>query len=106
MNVSPDMLDGKYDYIVTGGALTEPDPLGKVNAIKIGMEALAQTSQALRMNGEKVNFKPLLEKLLRELDIKAIDEVIMPLTDQEKAMQEMQMMGTPRGQGKLPPSRF
>lgn len=106
MNVSPDMLDGKYDYIVTGGALTEPDPLGKVNAIKIGMEALAQTAQALRMNGEKVNFKPLLEKLLRELDIKAIDEVIMPLTDQEKAMQEMQMMGTPRGQGKLPPSRF
>lgn len=105
MNISPQMLEGKYDFIVQSGSLTEPDPLGRVNAIKIGMEALAQTSQALMQNGEKVNFKPLLDKLLRELDIKNVDEVIQPLSEQELAMQQMQQMPQ-QGRGRLPQSRF
>lgn len=105
MNISPNMLDGQFDYVVTGGALTEPDPLGKVNAIKIGMEALAQVSQTLQANGEKVNFKPLLEKMLRELDIKNTEEIIVQLTEQEKEMQAMQMQG-PNRKPRLPQSRF
>lgn len=104
MTISPELLEGKYDYIVTGGSLTEVDPLSKVNAIKMGMEALAQANESLRMNGKKVDLEPLIERMLRELDIKNLDEIIVPMTEQETT--QMQMAMQPSRPVRLPPSTF
>lgn len=105
LEINPNDLSGRYDYMIEAGSLSEVDPAQKAQSLMMGIKVLQENEQRLTQNEQlKVNYQPLLEKLLRELGVKNVDEIFEPLSEQEVGMmqQEKMMAMMPRGNRRLP----
>lgn len=90
LEISANDLAGRYDYIVEGGSLTEVDPAQKAQSLGMAIKVLQENEMKMQESGIKVNYQPLLEKLLRELGVKNIDDIFEQMSDQELMMQQEQ----------------
>lgn len=108
LEVNPNDLAGKYDYIVESGSLTEVDPSAKAQELSMAIQTLQANEERLRANGVKVNYQPLLEKLLVQLGVKNVDDIFAEMTEQEMQMmqQQAQMANLPRPNRRLTPANI
>jgi len=93
---------GKYSVEATLSrpdqmSLAEAQTLERVLPILVNLKALLQQEE------EVLAFTPLLRNLLKKLRVEPLDEIIRPLTPQEKAAIQQQMMMQQQQQGMGPP---
>lgn len=105
LEISSNDLAGKYDYMIESGTLTEVDPAQKAQSLMMAVKVLQENEERLAQQDRvKINYQPLLEKILRELGVKDIDNIFEAFSDQEiTMMQQAQMPVSPR---RLPPANI
>lgn len=98
LEVTPEDIMGRYDYMVESGSLTGADPAQEASASMMALKTMQELEGQLAKEGIRPKYQPVLEKILRQLGFKNTDDIFEQMSDQEmQAMAEQQMMAQQGG---------
>lgn len=91
--VDPEDLAGSYDFVVESGSMTVVDPANDFQNLSTAMKLLQESAPALKAQGLKINYQPLIMRMLTKLGIKQVDDIVEAQQEQMIANQTQEQSG-------------
>lgn len=93
LRVSKDDIAGSFDFIVDAGSMVGDNTAKEQKNLMEALQLVKQFEGQLQAEDIKVNYRPLLEKIFRSLDVNNVDEILT--TPQEATPQEQDLEPDP-----------